>query len=174
MIFQECAMHARSVAALFLSLSLLACKGPQATTEELAEGSAAVVAAPGEGSAAQTEEGTGAAEEASAPAEAEEASTAEVMQDADAGYGGDANPLVANPGARNGLATSPQLRPRLQLNTVRPGGLRPRLDNVQLQPYRQSVSGSGRANGSMSPSTPQRTMGPTNEQPIVERRGQVQ
>lgn len=168
-------MHARSVAALFLSLSLFACKGPQATTEELAEGSAAIVEAPGEGSAAQTEEGTGAAEEASAPAEAEEASTAEVMQDADAGYGGDAtNPLVANPGAQNGLATSPQLRPRLQLNTVRPGGLRPRLDNVQLQPYRQSVSGSGRANGSISPSTPQRTMGPTNEQPIVERRGQVQ
>jgi hypothetical protein len=172
MISQECAMHARFVAALFVTLSLVACKGPQATTEELAEGSAAVVEAPGEAST-QAEEGTGAADEASAPP-AEEASTAEVMQDADAGYAGDANPLVANPSAQNGLATSPQLRPRLQLNTVRPGGLRPRLDNVQLQPYRQSVSGSGRANGSMSPSTPQRTMGPTNEQPIVERRGQVQ
>jgi hypothetical protein len=96
------------------------------------------------------------------------------MQDADAGYAGDANPLVANPGAQNNLATSPQLRPRLQLNTVRPGALRPRLDRLQLQPYRQNGMGAGPTSGGISPATPQRTMGPTNEQPIVERRGQVQ
>ena len=167
-------MHARFVVALLLSLSLVACKGPQATTEELAEGSSAVVEAPSEASSAESDEASGAADEASAPAEVEEASTAEVLQDADAGFGGDTSPFVANPGAQNNLATSPQLRPRLQLNTVRPGALRPRLDRMQLQPYRQNAIGSGSTSGGISPSTPQRTMGPTNEQPIVERRGQVQ
>ncbi len=166
-------MHARFVAALIVALSLVACKGPQATTEELAEGSAAaVIDSPDEGSAGE-DEGSAGADEASAPPAAEEASTAEVTQDADAGFAADANSLVANPGTQNNLATSPQLRPRLQLNTVRPGGLRPRLDNLQLQPYRPAIGGSS-PNGSISPATPQRTMGPTNEQPIVERRGQVQ
>ena len=167
-------MHARFVVALLLSLSVVACKGPQATTEELAEGSSAVVEGASEASAGESEEGSTGADEASAEAEAVEASTAEVMQDADAGYAGDANPLVANPGAQNNLATSPQLRPRLQLNTVRPGALRPRLDRLQLQPYRQNGMGAGPTSGGISPATPQRTMGPTNEQPIVERRGQVQ
>lgn len=167
-------MHARFVVALLLSLSVVACKGPQATTEELAEGSSAVVQTPSEASSAESSEASAAADEASAPAEVEEASTAEVMQHADAGYSGDANPLVANPGALNSLATSPQLRPRLQMNTVRPGALRPRLDRMQLQPYRQNAIGSGRTSGGISPSTPQRTMGPTNGQPVVERRGQVQ